>query len=126
MDLDKKLDILRATEGDPALLSLASVDLLLAKHSDSEREKLRIALEVASVPHWFDEEILAVLLDPPLAAEAQFLAAQLRQLPVVERFPARGPVATNVHESARLSRVSKVFVQFVQPEGGGAKAGLTE
>src|SRR5580693_2771457 len=103
MDLDETLRILRAANGDPARISLASVDLLLAEHPESEREELRLALQVAAVPHWFDEKILGVLLDGPLAAEAPSLASQLRRLPVVEPFPARGPGAANVHEKSRLA-----------------------
>jgi hypothetical protein len=103
MDFDKTLRVLRGAQGDLALLSLASVDLLLAKHSVGEQEKLRVALQVAAVPHWFDEEILALLLDIPLVLEAQSLAAQLRRLSVVEPFPARGPGAANVRENARLA-----------------------
>jgi hypothetical protein len=103
MDLDETLRILREAKGDLARISLASVDLLLAEHPDSEREKLRGALQVAAVPHWFDEKILGVLLDGPLAAEAPSLASQLRRLPVVEPFPARGPGAANVHEKSRLA-----------------------
>jgi tetratricopeptide (TPR) repeat protein len=103
MDLEQAIHILKEAQGDTARLGLASADLLLAGHSDEEREKVRTALEVAAVPHWFDEKILAALLDPPLAAEAEALAAQLRRLPVVEPFPARGPGASNVHEATRLA-----------------------
>jgi len=103
MDFEQAIRILKEAQGDPARLGLASVDLLLAGHPDEEREKLRTALEVAAVPHWFDEKILAALLDPPLAVDAEALAAKLRRLPVVEPFPARGPGAANVHEATRLA-----------------------
>jgi hypothetical protein len=36
------------------------------------------------------------------SAEAETLTALLRRLPIVEPFPARGPGATNVHDSVRL------------------------
>ena len=104
MDFEQAIRILKEAKGDPAQLCLASVDLLLAGHPpDEEREKVRTALEVAAVPHWFDEKILAALLDSPLATDAEALAARLRRLPVVEPFPARGPGAANVHESTRLA-----------------------
>jgi len=103
MDLDQTLRILREAKGDPARISLASVDLLLAEHPESAREKLRAALQVAAIPHWFDEKTLEVLLDGPLAAEVQLIASQLRRLPVVEPFPARGTGAANVHETSRLA-----------------------
>src|SRR5271165_596683 len=108
MDPENTLRILRAAQGDPARLILASVDLLLAERSESERKKLRRALEAVAVPHWFDEEILSALLDAPLAAEVQSLTAQLRRLPVVEPFPARGPGAANVHETARLALLRRM------------------
>jgi tetratricopeptide (TPR) repeat protein len=103
MDFEQAIHILKEAKGDPVQLGLASVNLLLARHPDEEREKVRTALEVAAVPHWFDEKILAALLDPPLATDADVLAAQLRRLPVVEPFPARGPGAANVHEATRLA-----------------------
>jgi hypothetical protein len=79
------------------------VDLLLADHPAGERKKMRCALEVAAVPHWFNEETLTLLLDPPLSTEAEVLSALLRRLPLVEPFPARGPGAANVRETARLA-----------------------
>jgi tetratricopeptide (TPR) repeat protein len=103
MDLGATLRILREAKGDPAHISLACVDLLLAEQSESERENLRVALQVAAIPHWFDEKILGVLLDGPLRSEVQSLASQLRRLPVVKPFPARGPEAANVHETSRLA-----------------------
>ncbi len=103
MDLEQAIRILKEAQGDPARFGLASVDLLLAGHPDEEREKVRTALEVATVPHWFDEKILAALLNSPLATDAEALAARLRRLPVVEPFPARGPGAANVHEATRLA-----------------------
>jgi Tetratricopeptide repeat len=103
MDFEQAIRILKEAQGDTAQLGLASVDLLLAGHPDEEREKVRTALEVAAVPHWFDEKILAALLNSPLATDAEALAARLRRLPVVEPFPARGPGAANVHEATRLA-----------------------
>jgi len=103
MDFEQAIRILKEAQGDPARLGLASVDLLLAGDPDEEREKVRTALEVAAVPHWFDEKILAALLDPPLHADAEALAARLRRLPVVEPFPARGPGVANVQEATRVA-----------------------
>jgi hypothetical protein len=62
----------------------------------------------AALLHWFDEEILAFLLEPPLRAEAEALAALLRRLSLVETLPARGPGATNVLETARLTLRARV------------------
>jgi hypothetical protein len=73
MDVNETLRILREAKGDLARISLASVDLLLAEHPESKREKLRVALQVAAVPHWFDEKILGVLLDGPLRLKSNRL-----------------------------------------------------
>ena len=111
MNFDETIQILQAAHSDRAQLSIASVDLLLAGHSDEEREKVRVALEVASVPHWFDEAILVALLEPPLADEVAFLARRLCELPVVEPFPARGPACWNVHKEARLALRRRLFLR---------------
>jgi RNA polymerase sigma factor (sigma-70 family) len=103
MRFDERLRILADAQGDPALLSLASVNLLLCDRSTREQEDLREALQVAAVPHWFNEEILAHLLEPSLSVEAEALSALLRRLPIVEPFPARGPGAINVHDAVRLA-----------------------
>jgi hypothetical protein len=50
-----------------------------------------------------NEETLTLLLDPPLSTEAEVLSALLRRLPLVEPFPARGPGAANLRETARLA-----------------------
>ena len=102
MDFSAQLDLLKAAKGDPAKLALATVDLLLGARPAEEREKVREALEAAAVPHWFDEKILAALLN---IADADAVArmVRLRELNVVEPFPARGPGAMNVHEAVRAA-----------------------
>jgi hypothetical protein len=102
MRFGEKLRILADAQGDSALLSLAGANLLLCDRPTKDQENLREALQVAAVPHWVDEEILAHLLEPSLSAEAETLTALLRRLPIVEPFPARGPGAINVHDSVRL------------------------
>jgi tetratricopeptide (TPR) repeat protein len=101
MDLDQALRILRAAQGNPAELTLAAVDLRLAGLPPEERRNVRTALELAAIPHWFDEEVLDALLEPAMAGKAGAMAARLRDLPVVEPFPARGHGAANVHEASR-------------------------
>ena len=59
------------------------------------------ALMAAAVSHWCDETILATLLEVP-PSEAEILLDRLRNLNVVESFPARGVKAVNVHEATRL------------------------
>jgi hypothetical protein len=102
MRFDERLRIVADAQGDPALLSFASVNLLLCDRPTREQENLREALKVAAVPHWVNEEILPYLLEPALSGEAETLTALLRRLPIVEQFPARGPGAINVHDAVRL------------------------
>jgi tetratricopeptide (TPR) repeat protein len=102
MDLEDTLKILRVAGGDPYRLVLSNVDLFLSERMESERAILRVALEVASVPHWFDEKILSSLLELPLADDVLTITSQLLRLPVIESFPARGPSAANVRGTSRL------------------------
>src|ERR1035437_5015568 len=59
---------LRQAGGDPEQLLLATVDIALATHEP----RLREALECAAIAHWFDDRILARLLDTN-AGEAALL-----------------------------------------------------
>ena len=102
MDFSERLTMLRAAEGDPALLALATVELVHSELPIEERENIRRALLAAAVPHWFDPPFLGSLLavDEP---EAERLHVKLCALMAVEPFSARGERAVNVHESARLA-----------------------
>jgi hypothetical protein len=70
--------------------------LYLATRTQNEGVKVRTALEAAVIPHWVNEEILAVLLDEPLASEAAFLLKALQDAAFIEPFAARGHDAVNV------------------------------
>jgi tetratricopeptide (TPR) repeat protein len=98
---------LRQAGGDPEQLLLATVDIALATHEP----RLREALEGAAIPHWFDDRILARLLDTN-AGEAALLKERLKSLPMVEPFASRE--AWNVHESTRLALRRKIHND--QPE----------
>ena len=96
MTFDDILASLRQAEGDPQLLALATVDSVLATH----RPELRAALEAAAIPHWFNHQILGILLrlgDSEVAASFETLTS----LPFVERYG--DGVNYNVHESTRLA-----------------------
>ena len=67
MRFGEKLRILADAQGDSALLSLAGANLLLCDRPTKDQENLREALQVAAVPHWVDEEILAICLSLRLA-----------------------------------------------------------
>jgi len=102
MDHAEQLQMLKDAQGDPAKLALATVDLAHSALPVAERAALKAALEAAAIPHWCDEAILAALLEIPKKESAVQLG-RLRELSVVEPFPARGGNATNVHEAARLA-----------------------
>jgi hypothetical protein len=114
--------ILEEAKGDPALLALATVDLTYPELSQSTRNDLRTALEVAAVPHWCDAIILAGLLDiSPTNASPRW--DQLSALTTMEPFPARGRMARNVHEAARLAirhRLADTDIQRLQLLSGCA------
>ena len=96
MTFDEVIARLQQAQGDPEQLVLATVDVTLAGRD----ERLREALEAAAIPHWFDERILAHLLDAD-PAEAAVLRERLVALPMVESFAARK--GWNVHEATRLA-----------------------
>ncbi len=102
MDFTERLRSLEAAEGDPARLSLATVDFAFPALSAAERTVLKESLECAAIPHWCDESTLAALIGITPQESAERLA-RLRLLSVVEPFPARGKGAVNVHEAARLA-----------------------
>jgi hypothetical protein len=102
MDIEETLQLLEAIQGDPAKLALATVDLKYPGLSETERGKLKQALEAAAIPHWCDEVILAGLLEIPVEESASRLT-QLSKLKVLEPFPARGETAWNVREYSRLA-----------------------
>jgi hypothetical protein len=62
MELSEQLRALQAAEGDPAKLALATVDIAFPSLPDGERLALKDALSAAAIPHWCDEDMLAVLL----------------------------------------------------------------
>ena len=102
MDFTEQQRVLQAAKGDPAKLSLATVDLAYPALADAERAALKESLEAAATTHWCDEGILVALLGITEQESAARLA-RLRRLSVVEPFPARGNNAVNVHAAARLA-----------------------
>jgi hypothetical protein len=91
MDVQEIIERLKAAGDDPFSRALATLDIVL---SDQEPD-LRRAIEVAAIPHWFDESLLAEMLGPDDYIE------RLSKLPMVEAFAARG--GWNVHETTRLA-----------------------
>ena len=94
MDVTRAIDLLRAADGDPAQLALATLEIEL----DSQSPHMRRVVEAASVPHWFDERILAALLDEDLRPESKTWFQAVRALSSIE-----GRHRFNVHETTRLA-----------------------
>ena len=113
MDFAERLNVLQAAEGEPALLVMATVDLVHFGLPLEEREAIRRALLAAAVPHWFDPPFLATLLAVD-ESEAERLHGQLCALTAVEPFSARGHLAVNVHESIRL--VLREYLRLSDPK----------
>ncbi len=105
-----QLRILEQAKGDPALLSLALVELTLHPLSVAEGQRTREALLAAAVPHWCDVAFLAALLETSLE-EATVLLVRIAALACVEPFPARGEDAVNVHDASRLPLREHLRVQ---------------
>jgi len=100
MGLLDQIEVLKAADGKPALLALATVDLAYGDLPEPQRMALKDALEAAAVPHWIDESVLGTLVGASVDDSKQLLA-RLRALRVLEPFPARGPGAVNVHQASR-------------------------
>ncbi|HET8774685.1 MAG TPA: hypothetical protein VFP80_12865 [Thermoanaerobaculia bacterium] len=98
MNFDEQLERIRAAGTDPQAQALATLDIVL---SGRPPELLR-ALEAAAIPHWFDETILAAIVDPDLRAAAPEWFRAVTELSAVEPFRTRRG-AYNVHESTRLA-----------------------
>jgi tetratricopeptide (TPR) repeat protein len=103
MNIDELIAELQAAQGDPARLTLTTLDAVL---SGTGRPELRPAVEAAAMPHWFDADILACLMETR-AQSASDIVAQLHTLPMIESFPARH--GWNVHEATRLALRNHLF-----------------
>lgn len=67
--------------------------------------EVREAVQVSAVPHWFDRELLAALMEQPLPA-AQTLLRHLTELSFIEAFPGRGH---NVHQRTRAAVLKRLW-----------------
>ena len=96
MDIEQALHQLKQAQGDPQALTIATARIVCAR----SHPKLFEILEAAAIPHWFNAEILAALLQTDTVTAADWLKRLIR-LPMVETFSARQ--AWNVHETTRLA-----------------------
>jgi tetratricopeptide (TPR) repeat protein len=107
MEFAHALHLLEQVKDDPQALTVATAQVVCARlHPD-----LFAVLEAAAIPHWFDRDILAALLQTDAAAAAPWLE-RLRLVPLVESYAARK--GWNVHEATRLAL--RAALAQTQPE----------
>lgn len=92
---------LAETQGDTHAQSALAAEFALDAGPEEEREELRAALDAAAVLRWFDDSLLAKLLEIP-QEEARRRFEKLKTLPFVERYRRRGQDLSDIHESTRL------------------------
>jgi tetratricopeptide (TPR) repeat protein len=92
------LQLLVDAKDDNEKIALASVEIAVSSQPTERQASVREAIFAAAVPHWFDEKILAAILDisPNTASE---LCAVLNSFSFVEAFPRYH--ACNIHERTR-------------------------
>ena len=96
MRIEDILSQLQQVQDDPQALTVATAKIA----SEQIEPGLFALLEAAAIPHWFDADILAALLDTDADTAARY-DALLVTVPQVESFKARN--AHNVHEATRLA-----------------------
>ncbi|MCQ8130934.1 hypothetical protein, partial [Methylomonas rivi] len=96
MNIEQALEQLQQAQNDPQALTLATAQIACAPL----HPELFDILQVAAIPHWFDANILAHLLQTDTERASHWLRL-LEQLPMVENYAARN--ARNVHETTRLA-----------------------
>ena len=105
MNLEEMTGPLRTPSDDPPSLAMAGFDAVLA----TEPKALRRVAEAAAIPHWFDPEILAQLLDDDLRPAAADWHGQILKMPFCKPFPQRN--GHNIHESTRLALRTRLAAQ---------------
>ena len=110
MDFSEILNRIRLAQGDSDSLALAAAELVIVGQPTSTQDHLRMCMDVASVVHWFDPSLLAALVD----REIDDLFSRLIGLPFIERYPARGDLAHNLHQATRSPWRSRLRREYPQ------------
>lgn len=95
-NLEQALSQLQLVQNDPQTLTVVTAKIVC----DQIDSQLFDILQVAAIPHWFDVEILATLMQTDTNLASGWLD-KLKALPMVERYISRQ--AWNVHEATRLA-----------------------
>ncbi len=101
MNFDDIRRRLHEAEGNPELLALATLDFVLSEYPPD----IRLLVESAAIPRWFDHEILARMRGWKSEPTADDWAT-LIELPFIESFQAKR--GFNVHQVTRLALRRKI------------------
>lgn len=94
------LERAQMAKGDPQIQAALAAEFALAARPEPERATLHAGLDAAALLHWFDADLLELMLEVS-ADEALERLEALKTLPFVERYR-RGSELQNVHEATRL------------------------
>lgn len=97
------LQLIDSLKNQPNNFPVSLVELLLLGRPPEQRKALSKAINIAAVPHWFDDNLILDLLDPSYLETFPDLLEALHKLPFVEPIKTRGANAFNIHESTRRS-----------------------
>jgi tetratricopeptide (TPR) repeat protein len=97
---ERLVERLVATSSDPLAQSAVAAEFVLMARAESRRRPLRLATDAAAVLRWFDEKLLASMLDLP-KDEVRRSFEELKTLVFVERYQ-EGRDMWNIHKSTRL------------------------
>ncbi len=104
MDIEQALHQLQQAQNDPQALTIATSQIACAALDPQLFE----ILEAAAIPHWFDADILAHLMQVDHETANSWLELLIK-LPMVESYAARQ--AWNVHETTRLAIRAKLATE---------------
>ena len=106
------LQLLVDAKGDDEKITLATVEIAAPSQATGLQNLVREAIYAAAVPHWFDEKILAALLNGTTPETASQLYRILKDFSFVEDFPRYQ--ACSIHERARSHLLA--FLNRESPE----------
>ena len=108
MTFTEQITLLRDANGNKWRLAMSNVDIVLSRLPADEREDIRKVLTAVCVVHWFDEKIIAWLLQTSAVQAAKYFI-RLRELTIVEPYLARGQGIANVHSEVRSIILTEMF-----------------
>jgi tetratricopeptide (TPR) repeat protein len=110
---EERLSRIREANNSPAAMALVVLDFLLDGQPENRRTAIKTAMEAAAVPHWYDQQILSMMVDRQ-EPEIRSLMESLSAFPMVEPFALRSTTAYNIHETTRLALRKRMLLE--EPE----------